>query len=133
MLPGAGKLEDKVTVAVDALCALCLGAAAARAGEEPLLQKRAAPRPEHTRPHQATRSFRLSFSDQPRALLKPLTPLARRRASSHCAPGLQEGQAVPEQAAPLIRDLVAGAFPAAGPDAVAAAVASRPDRALAYK
>ncbi|GLC44459.1 hypothetical protein PLESTB_000467300 [Pleodorina starrii] len=65
-----GKLEDKVNVAVDALCTLCLG--------------------------------------------------------------LKEGEAVPEKAAPLLRDIVQGAFQEASTELVAASVSNRAARAKAY-
>ncbi|GIL73028.1 hypothetical protein Vretimale_4644 [Volvox reticuliferus] len=65
-----GKLEDKVNVAVDALCMLCLG--------------------------------------------------------------LKEGEAVPESAAPLLRDIVKAAFLEASDDMVANSLSNRAARAQAY-
>lgn len=48
-----------------------------------------------------------------------------------CA-GLKDGEAVPEPAVPLLRDIVGGAFPEAPAAAVEAAVSGRASRAVTY-
>ncbi len=51
---------------------------------------------------------------------------------SSTSAGLKDGEAVPDAAAPFLRDIVAGAFPEASPAAVEAAVSGRVNRAVAY-